>query len=221
MTTDAPERPAETPAPAAPRKRGPNKQPAPARPRTRAAQARRPSATEVFLQENEGVKETVRDRGVGSDGEMQTFTHTSAKLVVLYRATTWGWESVEVPSTNIRMCIEAGMRYNCGDCDDNCSPDPMNPQYNNCPGRPKFATMRCPNCGRLAYDFESRMVNADLMQGLNDVRVADADGTEVEDPAFAKLKPTDRLSALNAQHMRRYHPDEAEARGLGRESSGR
>lgn len=189
----------------------------PRAPRTRARMARPPSGLERFLLENEDKRETVNERAIGSEGETQHFEHTTAKLAILYFPTAWGWESREVPSTNLRMCTNAGARYICGDCGGNCSPDPMNPQYNNCPGRPKFATMQCPNCGRLAYDFESRSVNADLLTPLNEGRAADAEGTLLEDPTFANLTPAMRLSALNAQHMRRYHPDEAEARGLGRE----
>ncbi len=188
-------------------------------PKTRAVRARRPSPTEQFLEEHENVVERFNEHGIGNSGESQNFTHVTAKLVVLYFPTPWGWESREVPSTNIRMCItEGGARYNCGDCGGDCSPDPMNPQYNNCPGRPKFATMQCPRCGKLNYDFDSRSVNADLLADHNPARTADAEDTLIEDPALALLTPAKRLSASIAQHMRRYHPDEAEARGLGREA---
>lgn len=187
---------------------------------TRAARARRPSPLEQFLEENENVAETLTERVTGSQGTGGVFTHTTARLVVLYFPMSWGWESREVPSTNIRLCIqEGGARYDCGDCKGDCSPDPMNPQYNNCSGRPKFATMQCPNCGKLSYDFDSRSVNTDLLRDSNPARSTDAEGTLLEDPALAAMTPTMRLSASIAQHMRRYHPDEAEARGLGREGT--
>lgn len=186
---------------------------------TRASRAQRPTATEVFLDANADVEQKTVEVSTGSEGEGQTFTHTTAKLKVVYFPTTWGWESREVPSTNLRLVVGAGARINCGDCNGDCSPDPRNPQYNNCPSRPKFATMQCPTCGKLAYDFDARSVNADLLNGQNPARAADAEGTLLEDPAFASTTPTQRLSALVTAHMRRYHLDAAEARGLGREGS--
>ena len=186
---------------------------------TRASRAVRPSPQEIFVEENADTMQTINERGTGSSGESQTFKHTTAKLVVVYAPTSWGWESREVPSTNVRLVIGAGMRYNCGDCNGDCSPDPRNPQYNNCPGRPKFATMQCPVCGKLAYDFGARSVNADLLNGVNPSRASDADGTLIEDPVFAGTSPAQRLSASLSTHMRRYHEIEAEARGLGREGT--
>ncbi len=186
---------------------------------TPASRARRPSPQEVFIEENADVQETRVEKSTGTQGEGQTFTHTTSKLVVIYFPTTWGWESREVPSTNVRLVTGAGARYNCGDCDGDCSPDPRNPQYNNCPGRPKFATMQCPVCGSLRYDFDARSVNVDLLQGNNPSRTADAEGTLIEDPLFATSTPVQRLTANLTNHMRRYHAEAAEARGLGREGT--
>ncbi len=191
---------------------------------TRASRASRPSSTELFIEENADVQQTTTERAVGSEGEGQTFKHTTSKLVVVYFPTTWGWESREVPSTNLRLVTSAGARINCADCEHtaptygNCSPDPRNPQYNNCPGRPKFATMQCPMCGRLQYDFDARSVNADLLSDANPSRASDADGTLIEVPQLAASTPTQRLTASLTQHMQRYHALAAEARGLGRES---
>lgn len=192
--------------------------PAPMVTPTRASRAARPSALEQWLDKNEDTVSKTVERYVGDGGEGVMITRTGQSLKVLYFPTTWGWESREVPSHNVRSCVnEGGARYDCGDCGGDCSPDPMNPQYNNCPGRPKFATMQCPDCGRLAYDFESRSVNSDLLRSSNELRAMESEGTLLKDPTMEELSPTLRLSTLNAQHMRRYHPDTAEARGLGRE----
>lgn len=194
------------------------RQAAPMRRPTQAGRAYRPTMTDRFLEEHEDETSSSVERYVGGGGESVRVDYKGPALVVLYFPTTWGWESREVPAHNIRTCVrQGGARYDCGDCDGNCSPDPMNPQYNNCPGREKFAAMQCPDCGRLAYDFEARSVNADLLQPVNDLRAGEAEGTLLEDPTIAKLTPQMRLATLNAQHMRRYHPDTAEARGLGRE----
>ena len=183
---------------------------------TRAQKARRPTPTEQFLQEHENTVETLRERGIGSDGEGQQFTHIGAKMVVLYFPTTWGWESREVPSTNIRLCISNGARYDCGDCDDDCSPDPMNPQYNNCPGREKFATRQCPVCGKLVYDFAARSVNADLIAtaDINPSRAADADGTLIDDHSYEAATPALRTKADLDRHIVAYHLEYAMSIGL-------
>ncbi len=186
---------------------------------TRASKAVRPSPQDIFIEENADQMETVNERVSGSSGELNTYKHTTAKLVVVYFPTTWGWESREVPSTNVRLVVGSGARYNCGDCNGDCSPDPRNPQYNNCPGRPKFATMQCPQCGRLVYDFDARSVNADLLQDSNPSRASDAEGTLIEDPVFATSTPTLRLTASLTNHMLRYHAEAAFARGLGREGT--
>lgn len=183
-------------------------------PRTRAVRAQEPSAEEIYLQDHENQAETTRTRGVGADGEAQMFTHTTAKLVVMYFPTSWGWESREVPSTNMRMVRDAGARTTCGDCHESCSPDPMNPQYNNCPGREKFATRQCPECGRLVYDFGARSVNADLLDRNNAERLADADGTLIEDDAYKLGTPAARTKVLLDRHMARYHETAAQALGL-------
>jgi hypothetical protein len=183
-------------------------------PRTRAARAQEPSAEEIYMQDHENVVESVISRGIGSDGEAQKFTHITAKLVVMYFPTSWGWESREVPSTNMRMVRDAGARVNCGDCKGNCSPDPMNPQYNNCPGREKFATRQCPECGRLIYDFGARSVNADLLDPNNAERMADADGTLIDDGAYRLATPAARTKVLLDRHLSRYHETAAQALGL-------
>ena len=185
-------------------------------PRTRAARARRPSPTERFLEQNENITEQVVDHQTGSDGEGQRFTHTGAKMIVLYFPARWGWESREVPSTNIRMCIATGARYDCGDCGGDCSPDPMNPQYNNCPGREKFATRQCQLCGRLFYDFGARSVNADLVltSAVNEARTADAEGTLIQDDAYTLATPASRTKATTDQHILAYHPAAAATLGL-------
>lgn len=179
-----------------------------------ASRARRPSATDLFLDEHENKVETLQERAVGSDGEGQRFTHTTAALVVIYFPTPWGWESREVPSTNLRLCLSAGARYNCGDCDGDCSPDPRNPSYNNCPGRDKFATRQCAECGRLIYDFGARSVNAELLSDLNAARAADADGTLIDDGAYTLASPAARTKAALDDHIAGYHPLLARTLGL-------
>ena len=181
---------------------------------SRASKAQLPSKEEIYLQDNENQVTTTRETAVGSEGEAQNFTHVTAKLVVMYFPTAWGWESREVPSTNMRMVRDAGARVDCGDCHDDCSPDPMNPQYNNCAGRPKFATRQCPECGRLIYDFGARSVNADLLQPLNEDRMADAEGTLIDDGAYKAATPALRTKVLLDNHMRRYHETAAAALGL-------
>lgn len=185
-------------------------------PHSRARQASRPSPAERFLQEHENTTETLKERGVGSDGEAQNFTHIGAKMVVLYFPTTWGWESREVPSTNIRLCMRNGARYDCGDCHGDCSPDPMNPQYNNCLGREKFATRQCPVCGKLVYDFGARSVNADLIMtaDINPSRVADADGTLIDDRSYESATPALRTKADMDRHIVAYHHEYAMSIGL-------
>ena len=152
----------------------------------------------------------------GTGGEAQLFTHVGAKLVVLYFPTTWGWEAREVPSTNIRMCIANGARYDCGDCGGDCSPDPMNPQFNNCSGRPKFATRQCPVCGKLIYDFGARHVNAELVatEEINPSRAADAEGTLIDDGSSEVSTPATRTKADLDQHIIAYHRTEGQIRGL-------
>lgn len=183
-------------------------------PRSRARRAEAPSEEEIYMQEHENVVERVVTRGVGSDGEAQQFTHTTAALTVMYFPTAWGWESREVPSTNMRMVRDAGARVRCGDCNTDCSPDPMNPQYNNCPGRDKFATRQCPECGRLVYDFGARSVNADLLSPNNELRMADAEGTLIEDGAYTLSTPAARTKVLLDKHIQRYHENAAHALGL-------
>ena len=185
------------------------------RPRSKAARARRPSPTEQFLIEKENRVEETHERAIGTDGEVQNFTHTGAALVVLYFPTSWGWESREVPSTNVRMCLGAGARIDCGDCHDNCSPDPMNPQYNNCEGRDKFATRQCQICGRLVYDFGARSVNADLLTEVNEGRMQDSDGTLIEDNSYVLATPAARTKSNLDQHILAYHPSDAASLGLG------
>lgn len=192
-------------------KRPVNQQPTAPSPARRAP---RPTPTDRFLDEHENQIETVQQRSVGSDGEGQRFTHTSAKLVVLYFPALWGWESREVPSTNIRLCLGAGARYDCGDCQGDCSPDPRNPEYNNCPGRDKFATRQCPECGRLVYDFGARSVNVELLSDVNAARASDAAGTMIEDGAYTLATPTARTKATLDEHIAGYHPTMARTLGL-------
>jgi hypothetical protein len=184
-------------------------------PRTRASRAQAPSPTEVYLSENEDKQSTTHERAIGGDGEAQNFTHTTANLVVLYFPTPWGWESREVPSTNMRMCINAGARINCGDCGGSCSPDPRNPQYNNCPGREKFMARQCPVCGRLIYDFGGRSVNADLLSDTNALRLEETSGEVlIEDDAYTLATPAARTKAELDRHIFAYHPSEATSLGI-------
>lgn len=180
--------------------------------KTNAQQAQVLSEDEVYLQEHEDKESTIKSRGIGTSGEVQNFTHTTADLVVLYFPTPWGWESREIPSTNMRMCVRAGARVRCGDCGRNCSPDPRNPQYNNCAGREKFATRQCPECNRLVYDFGARSVNQDLLQPVNEIR--DVDSADIADDAYKASTPASRTKVLLDNHMRRYHLDAAQALGL-------
>lgn len=169
--------------------------------------SRRPTATERFLAENQG-DEVTTEHVVGADGSGTTFTHTGPKLVVLYRATTWGWESVEVPSSNMTMCLRAGMRIECGDCGHDCSPDPMRPTPNTCKGRAKFATRRCPICTKTVYDFGARTVNQSLVQTQGD------EGTELDDSAYLLATPELRTRAMLDQHIFAFHPADAATLGL-------
>lgn len=187
-----------------------------ARPRTRAVRAREQTEDEIFLEENADRVSRHMERGVGEYGEAQTFTHTGADLVVLYFPTSWGWESREVPSTNVRMLMGAGARRVCGDCGTSCSPDPLNPQFNNCPGRPKFAARQCPVCGRLIYDFEARSVNADLLTDVNPADTDEADGVLISNDDYSSLTPASRTKAKMDRHIRAYHPETADAMGIER-----
>ena len=71
----------------------------------------------------------------------------------------------------------------------------MNPQYNNCEGRDKFATRQCQICGRLVYDFGARSVNADLLTEVNEGRMQDSDGTLIEDDSYVLATPAARTKA--------------------------
>ena len=133
----------------------------------RRSTARRPTVNEQFLA-NEIAQQAVRSqpRGRVRTPAMQKFiartvlqggeeiiedengVHVGAKLVGIYKPTEWGWESVQVPYTNVPMCFNSGFRVSCGDCGGNCQPDPLSPSPNSCPGRAKFATMRCPMCAQ-------------------------------------------------------------------------
>lgn len=175
--------------------------------RTRAVRARAPSAEEVFIDQHDNTVSTRREMMTGSDGESLNFTHTTADLVVLYFPVTWGWESREVPSTNMKMCIAAGARIHCGDCNKSCSPDPMNPQYNNCEGRPKFQARRCPECSRLIYDFGARSVNADLLSDASAGRLEEVtDGVLIANDDYARATPETRTKVALDAHIFRYHP---------------
>lgn len=170
------------------------------------------SDDEIYLQAHEDQMSTVKSRSIGEQGEAQSFEHRTADLVVIYFPTSWGWESREVPSTNLRLVTHYGARVRCGDCGGNCSPDPMNPQYNNCTGREKFATRQCPECNRLVYDFGARAVNQDLLQPVNDAR--DSDANAIDDDAYKLSTPAARTKVLLDNHLRRYHMDAAQALGL-------
>lgn len=191
MTTDAPTKPAK---------------------RERRSTARPPTANELFLASALG-EETVVSRSVGSDGSVATFTHKGSKLVVLYRPTTWGWESVQVPSPNVSMLLRSGMRPTCGDCDGDCSPDPMAPTPNACPGRDKFSTRRCPICTKTVYDFSSRIVHPDAAIPMADEE--ENEGTEINDGAYTLATPAARTKTVLDQHILAYHPADAASLGLG------
>lgn len=185
---------------------------APTRPPRHGA-ARQPTAEEIFLADSLNMgNEKIVSRIDDNSGASITFTHTSSKLVVLYRAVSWGWESVQVPASSVTELLRVGMKPRCGDCGGNCCPDPMNPTPNACPGRPKFATAVCPVCtnGHVVYDFGARMVNTELL------RAAPTEGNDDTDVGdlYPGATPLIRIKAAMDKHMLAYHADEAAERGL-------
>jgi hypothetical protein len=169
---------------------------------TRPIRSRRPTAEERFLAANTG-EETITEHVTGVDGSGTTFTHKGPKLVVLYRQATWGWESVEVPSSNLTMCLGAGMKVNCGDCGGDCSPDPMRPTPNACPARQKFATRRCPICNKSVFDFGARTA----------IEMS-KDDTDIDDGAYTQATPELRTRSVMDQHIMAFHPADAASLGL-------
>ena len=179
--------------------------------------ARRPTVTERFLAMNFNAEEEEVETTSSSDGAVTT-KHTGAKLVLLYKATTWGWESVLVPSTNLNMLLGNGFRVDCGDCNGNCSPDPGSAAYNGCPGRPKFATMSCGICGKVAYDFGARVVHPDLLPqrpnpNLEAIKEMN-EGTDVGEGVYTQATPRARLKAVMDNHIMAFHESDAASLGL-------
>lgn len=177
-----------------------------------AGAARQPTAEEIFLATSMGNEEVVSRIDTGGGGSV-TFRHTGSKLVVLYRPVSWGWESVQVASSSMPDLLRNGMRTNCGDCNGYCSPDPMNPTPNACPGREKFATRRCPVCtnGHVVYDYGARKVNTEF---IPEAPQDGNEGTDIDDGAYSLATPAARTKADLDRHMLAYHPDEAAALGL-------
>lgn len=197
-----------------------------------AFEARRPTANEQFLARNIG-EQTLRTQPRGRSPAMQKFIastqlqegeeitedadgtlHVGAKLVRLYRPTDWGWEPTNVPFTNVQMCLNSGFRTNCDDCRGDCQPDAMRPMPNSCPGRKKFATMRCPICRKVIYDFGSRNDGPapKLARPMDDAE--GNDGTEIGHDAYTLLGPETRLKAAMDQHIDAYHRNSGMALGL-------
>ena len=178
---------------------------------TKRARSRPADATEIFLAANQGE---VKISGIIPGQEGTTFDHTGAKLVVLYRPATWGWESVEVPNTNMTMCLRAGMKVVCGDCGENCSPDPMVPTPNACKGRPKFATSRCPVCTRVFHDFESRKIPSHVALLAMQVPNEEDEETMLNQDAYTAATPALRLKVMSDDHIVKVHPGSAPMYGL-------
>ncbi len=178
----------------------------------RISQATEPTAEEVYLSHSMGQEEVI-SRSVSNDGAVVTFNHKSSALRVLYRPTTWGWESVQVPASSIVLLLGAGMKVACGDCGGNCSPDPLAPTPNACSARAKFATARCPLCMRLFHDFGARVIAAhvNLAAPLQD---EGSESTEINQEAYKLATPEARLKALTDQHILAYHPGDAATLGL-------
>ncbi len=171
-----------------------------------------PTPEEIFLSHSMGNEEIV-SRQVGTDGTVVTFNHKGAQMRVLYAPTTWGWESVQVPASNVMLLLASGMRVHCGDCGGDCSPDPMAPTPNACTGRPKFATSRCPICRRIFHDFAARVVEAHIITAspLDD---EGSESTEINQETYSQATPSARLKALSDQHILAYHPADAPVLGL-------
>ncbi len=172
---------------------------------------RKPSSRERFLATHANQTEESVVNYRGSEGEPVRATHIGASLVVMYRPTTWGWTSTPIPASNIEMCMAAGFREFCGDCGGDCDPDPFNHQYNNCPGREKFATLRCPECHNTYYDFAARNIHPDNAMAAVE-HEGDA-GTEIENP-YGATSPEVRLKVEMDRHIARYHSGTAQRLGL-------
>ncbi len=180
------------------------------RPRARRTDAVPATAEEVFLSHSMG-EEKIISRMDMADGSSVTFDIKTATKRVLYRPTTWGWESAVVPSSNVVFLLQSGMKTQCGDCGGNCSPDPMTPTPNACPGREKFATSRCPGCRKVFYDFDSRVVE----EHMNALVPQDEDeGTMINQEAYRGATPELRLKADSDQHIIAFHPTLAFRLGL-------
>lgn len=170
------------------------------------SKARTPNAVERYLAASMNVDPIEERRETNADGVLITGSTTS--LRVLYRPTTWGWESVQVPVTNLTMCLQNGMRVDCGDCHGNCSPDPMQPTPNACTGREKFATRICPECRKTIYDFGARVVHPHLsMLARIDEMDEGNEGTLIEDDDIKDATPATRTRNDRDQHILAFHPN--------------
>lgn len=172
---------------------------------------RRPSLREKMIAANPEGQETIVTSYVGSQGEAVKMTHKASSLVTLYFSTVWGWESRAIIEDNVAMNLHFGARVNCGDCEGDCSPDPYSPTPNACPGREPFATYRCPDCARIFYDFESRVVHPDMRAPLQD---ESEEKNAIKEDLFTQSTPATRLKAAVEAHIARYHPGTAQRLGV-------
>ena len=183
------------------------------------ATTRRPTPKERLLAqvsqqaniETEEVNQEVSEDRSMSAGVL--VTHKTKGMVVIYHPVTWGWESVKVPIPSLASCLNRGFTVECGDCGGNCSPDPMNPTPNACPGRAKFATRRCPKCTKLIYDFDARNIHPVALE--NQVLGRDTEEADIQDDSYERATPASRTKAKLDEHILAYHPSDATVYGIG------
>lgn len=182
-------------------------EPEPAPPEDRRA-ARRPSRRELFLARNantidtEAVEVDVPERGSHDIVNLEVRT---ARRIILYKPTDYGWSPRPVPSTNLVMLLDNGWSEFCGNCGSYCNTDP-----NSCAGRPKRKFIRCPIDRKRLYDFNPALVRA-LLEEAEDF---DENELTLEDVQMFSSTPETRLKALLSQHMLAFHPQEAQTFGV-------